>query len=84
MTAVLLAATLYSAFCASRKSSLAARIGYGLQAVMMSARVPPLAPGGQWPVLPQLLLFVLASWWFVIRAASLRSIHGARLVLQSR
>jgi hypothetical protein len=70
MTAVLLAATLYSGFRASRKSALAVRVDHGLHAVMMAAMILMLAPGVQWPVLPQILVFVLAAWWFLIQAAS--------------
>jgi hypothetical protein len=84
MTAVLLAATLYSGFRASRKSALANRVDHGLHAVMMAAMVLMLAPGVQWAVLPQILVFVLAAGWFLIQAASLPAIHGAGTGLAGR
>jgi cbb3-type cytochrome oxidase subunit 3 len=84
MTAVLLAAAVYSAFRASRKSALARRVDHGLHALMMTAMVVMLAPGNPWPALPQILIFVLAAWWFVLRAASRRATPGARLRLAGR
>ena len=84
LTALLLAASLYAAFRASRKSPPATRVGFGLQAAMLGAMVLMLAPGSPWPVLPQIFFFGLAAWWFVLRAVSQRPLpvagqgHGRR------
>ena len=72
MTALLLAASLYAAVRAARPSPLATRAGYGLHAAMMTAMVPMLVPGLQWPALPQILFFCLAAWWFALLAVSRR------------
>lgn len=37
---------------------------------MMTAMVLMLVPGLQWPALPQVFVFGLAAWWFVLRAVS--------------
>lgn len=74
LTALLLAAALYAAFRAGRKSPPATRVGYGLHAAMMAAMVPMLTPGPLWPALPQILFFGLAAWWFVLRAVSRRPV----------
>jgi hypothetical protein len=79
LTALLLAASLYAAFRAGRKSPPATRVGFGLHAAMMTAMVLMLAPGLQWPALPQILFFGLAAWWFVVRAVSLRLVPGGLL-----
>ena len=70
LTALLLAASLYAASRACRKSAPATRAGFGLHAAMMTAMVLMLAPGFRWPALPQILFFGLAAWWFVLRAVS--------------
>ena len=75
LTALLLAASLYAAFRAGRKSPSDTRVGFGLHAAMMAAMVLMLAPGLRWPALPQLLFFGLAAWWFVLRAVSRRPGH---------
>ncbi|MET3923167.1 DUF5134 domain-containing protein [Arthrobacter sp. UYEF20] len=77
LTALLLAASLYAAFRASRKSPPATRVGFGLHAAMMSAMVLMLAPGLQGPALPQIFFFGLAAWWFVLRAVSRRPLPVA-------
>ena len=71
---MLLAASLYAAFRAGRKSPPATRVGFGLHAAMMTAMILMLAPGLRWPSLPQILFFVLAAWWFVLRAVSGRQL----------
>ncbi|MET4094277.1 DUF5134 domain-containing protein [Arthrobacter sp. UYCu712] len=72
LTALLLAAAVYSALRSARYRVWPGRIDYGLHALMMTAIVVMLVPGVQRPVLQQLLLFVFAAWWFVLRARSLR------------
>lgn len=74
LTALLLAASLYAAFRAGRKSPSDTRVGFGLHAAMMAAMVLMLAPGLRWPALPQILFFALAAWWFVLRAVSRRPV----------
>ena len=78
LTALLLAASLYAAFRAGRKSPAAARVGFGLHAAMLTAMVLMLAPGLRWPALPQILFFGLAAWWFVLRAVSRRHAPAGR------
>ncbi|KQN91234.1 DUF5134 domain-containing protein [Arthrobacter sp. Leaf69] len=72
LTALLLAASLYAVFRAGRPSPPATRVGFGLHAGMMFAMVLMVVPGLQWPALPQILLFGLAAWWFVLRAVAWR------------
>lgn len=72
LAAPLLAASLYAAFRAGRTSPPAIRAGFGLHAAMMTAMVLMLVPGLQWPALPQVFVFGLAAWWFVLRAVSRR------------
>lgn len=78
LAALLLTAAGYAAVRAARHPARAGRVDFGLHALMMIAMVNMLAPGSQWPVLPQLLLFVLAAWWFVVRAASVRPARAGR------
>ena len=78
LTALLLAASLYAAFRAGRKSPAATRVGFGLHAAMLTAMVLMLAPGLRWPALPQILFFGLAAWWFVLRAVSRRHAPAGR------
>lgn len=73
---LLLAAALYAAFRAIRKSPPATRVGLGLHAAMLTAMALMLSPGLQWPALPQVLGFGLAAWWFVLRAVSWRPVPG--------
>ncbi|AOT04459.1 DUF5134 domain-containing protein [Arthrobacter sp. U41] len=77
LTAPLLAAALYAAFRAGRKSPPATRVGFGLHAAMMAAMVLMLTPGFSWAVLPQILFFGLAAWWFILRAVSRRPVAPA-------
>ncbi|PVZ59601.1 DUF5134 domain-containing protein [Arthrobacter sp. H-02-3] len=70
---LLLAATLYSACRAMAASGAAGRVGLALHSLMMAAMALMLLPRGQWPLLPQVLLFVLGSWWFVVQAVSYRT-----------
>lgn len=77
LTAPLLAAALYAAFRAGRKSPPATRVGFGLHAAMMAAMVLMLTPGLRWAVLPQILFFGLAAWWFILRAVSRRPVAPA-------
>lgn len=72
LTALLLAASLYAAFRAGRPSPPATRVGFGLHAAMMFAMVLMVVPGLHGPALPQILLFGLAAWWFVLRAVAWR------------
>ncbi|MDN4644393.1 DUF5134 domain-containing protein [Arthrobacter sp. PsM3] len=74
LTALLLAALLYAAFRAGRKSAAATRIGFGLHAAMMAAMVLMLNPGVRWVVLPQILFFGLAAWWYILRTVSRHSV----------
>ncbi|MDI3211075.1 hypothetical protein [Arthrobacter sp. AL12] len=62
LAAMLLAASLYAAVRAGRKSPPAARVGFALHAAMLVAMVSMLVPGFQWPALPQILFFNLAAW----------------------
>ena len=57
LAVLLLAATGYSAGQSLRGAGPAGRVGSALHAVMTAAMASMLVPGGQWPVLPQLLLF---------------------------
>jgi hypothetical protein len=70
LTALLLAALLYAAFRAGRKSAAATRIDFGLHAAMMAAMALMLIPGLRWMVLPQILFFGLAAWWYILRTVS--------------
>ncbi|MCX6500612.1 MAG: DUF5134 domain-containing protein [Arthrobacter sp.] len=78
-SAVLLAAAL-AAVCAavgpSPSSAPAFRIDHGLHALMLTAMALMLHPAWAGPVLPQVLFFVLAAWWFVLRALSRRPASG--------
>ncbi|SDO90080.1 hypothetical protein SAMN04487914_10155 [Arthrobacter sp. ok909] len=73
IAALLLAATLYSACRAVVASGAAGRVGLALHSLMMAAMALMLLPRAQWPLLPQVLLFVLGSWWFVVQAVSYRT-----------
>lgn len=73
MAVLLLAATLYSACRAVAASGAAGRVGLALHSLMVAAMALMLLPRGQWPLLPQVLLFVLGSWWFVVQAVSYRT-----------
>ena len=81
LTALLLAGSLYAAFHAARKSPPAARVGFGLHAAMTTAMALMLTPGLHWPALPQILLFGLAAWWFVLRAVARQPLPAGRHVL---
>ncbi|MEO5994380.1 MAG: DUF5134 domain-containing protein [Arthrobacter sp.] len=72
LTALLLAASLFAVFQASRKSPPATRVEYCLHAAMLAAMAAMLVPGVRWPALPQIMVFGLAAWWFVLRAVSRR------------
>ena len=72
LAVLLLAATLYSAGQGLTGARPAGRIGSVLHAVMTAAMAFMLVPGGRWPVLPQLLLFAVGAWWFVLQAVRLR------------
>lgn len=84
MAALLLAAAGYATLRAARQPAPAGRVDYGLHALMMIAMVNMLAPGSRWPVLPQVLLFVLAAWWFAVRAASVRPAHNPPVICGGR
>ena len=71
--AVLLAATLYSAWQGMTEARPAGRVDSALHALMTAAMALMLVPGGQWPVLPQVLLFALGAWWFVLQAVRRRT-----------
>ncbi|MGY3317028.1 DUF5134 domain-containing protein [Arthrobacter sp. TE12232] len=73
MAVLLLAATLFSACRAVAASGAAGRVGLALHSLMMAAMALMFLPRGQWPLLPQVLLFVLGSWWFVVQAVSYRT-----------
>lgn len=77
LTALLLAASVYAAVRAGRKSPPATRIGFALHAAMLVAMVPMLTPGLRWVALPQILFFGLAAWWFALRAVSRRPMTPA-------
>lgn len=78
LTALLLAASLYATFRAGRQSTPSTRVGFGLHAAMMTAMVLMLVPGLRWPALPQILFFVLAAWWFILRAVSRRPVPAVQ------
>lgn len=44
---------------------------------MMTAMVLMLVPGLRWPALPQVFVFGLAAWWFVLRAVARRPAPGS-------
>lgn len=69
---LLLAATLYAAFRAVTVPGPAARTSSVLQALMTAAMALMLVPGSQWPLLPQVLLFAVGAWWFMLQAVSRR------------
>jgi len=73
LAVLLLAATLYSACRAVAASWTADRVGSALHAFMTAAMALMLVPGSQWPLLPQLLLFVVGTWWFILQAVSRRA-----------
>lgn len=73
LAVLLLAATLYSAGQGLTGAGPAGRIGSVLHAFMTAAMAFMLVPGGRWPVLPQLLLFAVGAWWFVLQAVRLRT-----------
>lgn len=74
LAALLLAALLYAAVRAGRKSPPATRAGFALHAAMLVAMVAMLLPGLRWPALPQIVFFGLAAWWFALRAVSRRPV----------
>lgn len=84
LAAPLLAASLYAAFRAGRKSPPAIRAGFGLHAAMLTAMVLMLIPGLQWPALPQVFVFGLAAWWFVLRAVSRQPVPVAGPLVPER
>lgn len=68
LAGLLVAATLYSAWRGMAAAQPTGRVDSGLHALMTAAMAIMLVPGGQWPVLPQVLLFSLGAWWFVVQA----------------
>ena len=79
LAALLLAASLYAAVRAGRKSPPATRVGFALHAAMLVAMVAMLLPGLRWPALPQIVFFGLAAWWFALRAVSRRRVPAGGL-----
>ena len=73
LLALLLAATLYSARQGMAAARPAGRVDSALHALMTAAMALMLVPAGQWPVLPQVLLFALGAWWFVVQAVRRRT-----------
>ena len=73
LLALLLAATLYSAWRGLAAARPAGRVDSALHALMTAAMALMLIPGGQWPVLPQVLLFALGAWWFILQAVRRRT-----------
>lgn len=74
-SAVLLAAALAAFLAAvwpSPSYPPAFRIDRGLNALMLTSLALMLHPSWTVPVLPQILIFLLAAWWFVLRASSRR------------
>jgi CHASE2 domain-containing sensor protein len=64
ITAALSATTAYCAFRAGSKSPMVVRVNNALHTLMTLAMIAMLFPGWDWPLLPQLLAFALAAWWF--------------------
>jgi hypothetical protein len=78
MAAALAAATVYCGFRAGSKSPVVMRVNYGLHALMTAAMIAMLAHGWEWPLLPQILVFTLAAWWFAVQAAASWAEPGTR------
>jgi hypothetical protein len=70
------AATAYCAFQAGSKSPMVVRVNYALHALMTLAMIAMLFHGWDWPLLPQLLAFALAAWWFTVQASSTLAQHA--------
>ena len=73
LAVLLLAATVYSAVKSLHGAEPADRVGSALHAIMTAAMAAMQVPGSQWPVLPQLLLFAVGAWWFILQAVRLRT-----------
>jgi hypothetical protein len=84
LAVLLLAATLYSAGLGLNGTGQEGRVGSVLHALMTAAMALMLVPSGQWPVLPQLLLFAVGAWWFVLQAVRLRKPSRAHNGTHSR
>jgi Domain of unknown function (DUF5134) len=78
LATALAAATIYCGFRAGSRSALVIRMNYGLHALMTAAMIAMLVHGGEWPLLPQILVFALAAWWFAVQAAATRAGTGTR------
>ena len=70
---LLWAATVYSVCRAAAAAGPAGRVGTSLRALMTAAMALMLVPGGRWALLPQLFLFALGAWWFVLQAVRHRT-----------
>jgi hypothetical protein len=84
MTAALSAATVYCAFRAGGRSPIPLRVNYGLHGLMTTAMTGMLLHGRDWPLLPQVLVFGLAAWWFAVQAASPQAKQGKPQQRQGR
>jgi hypothetical protein len=76
LTAALSVGTAYYLFRVGRKSPLVMRVNYCLHALMTGAMISMLVPGWQWPQLPQVVIFTLAAWWFILQAVARREYVG--------
>ncbi|TDW29617.1 DUF5134 domain-containing protein [Cryobacterium psychrophilum] len=67
VSVLLLAALLYSLARAAGSPSPHARIDFGLKSLMSGTMLAMLS-GAAWPVLPTVVVFAAATWWFAIQA----------------
>lgn len=65
---LLLAALVYSLVRAAGGPTRYARVDFGLKS-LMSATMLAMLFGAAWPVLPTVVVFAAAAWWFAIQAA---------------
>ena len=86
LAVLLLAATLYSACRAVAAPGPAGRVGSALHALMTAAMALMLVPGSRWPLLPQVLLFAVGAWWFILQAVSrrVRARHGQPAIAHAK
>lgn len=84
LAVALLASAVYNGYRMVRSALAVARVNFGLHALMSAAMMVIAGGGPQFPVLPQVTIFALATWWFAIQASAHRQSRFGGMSRNSR